>query len=81
MKRQPTLTASLFGIPLNLSPIGFSGTFLSVFLGAILFLGGCSNEVTGPTPELDQVTPNIICNAQLTTEVKLSGDFFSPLPI
>lgn len=52
-------------------------------------LAGCGAELTGPVPTLANgppaselaVEPGVVCNAQVTTEVILRGDGFSPVPI
>jgi len=57
---------------------------------AALAAVGCSEDVTGPKPAIEPpsqeaspppVEPPIICNAQLTSEVTLHGEDFSPVPI
>ncbi len=53
----------------------------------VLPTAACQEEVTGPTPSISEeegqlpVDPGIICRAQLTTDVILNGDGFSPIPI
>jgi hypothetical protein len=45
---------------------------------------GCSDKLDGPTPSLSQkstlpVSPAIVCGDQLTTELSLNGEHFSPV--
>jgi hypothetical protein len=57
-----------------------------VLLAALLVCGACSEKLGGPTPTLASknalpVTPTIICGDQLTTELQLHGEHFSPVPV
>lgn len=55
-----------------------------------LLTAACSADVTGPKPKVDPpsadaepppVAPEIVCNAQLETDVVVSGSGFAPIPI
>jgi hypothetical protein len=57
---------------------------------ACVVLGACSKKLDGPTPEVAApmknakalpVDPGIVCRDQLTTEVTVHGEGFSPIPI
>src|SRR5512138_3754046 len=56
-------------------------------VAAVLTTLGCSDDVTGPQPDVVAkqgelpVDPGIACRAQLTTEVVVRGSGFSPIPI
>ncbi|MFT5432233.1 MAG: hypothetical protein ACI9OJ_002932 [Myxococcota bacterium] len=63
---------------------------LLIAMSLPLALIACSETLAGPTPELDPpstsvetlpVAPGVLCRDQHTTEVRLSGDGFSPVPI
>ncbi len=42
---------------------------------------GCAHEVESPSVSAeDQLEPDLVCNAQLTTPVDISGSGFTPLP-
>jgi hypothetical protein len=45
----------------------------------LLVLAGCSHELTGPTPSLKTLDPNLVCTQQLTTTVTVHGDGLAPL--
>ena len=52
----------------------------------LLASAGCSKQVDGPEPALSNksvlpVSPAIICGDQLTTELTLSGERLSPVPV
>jgi hypothetical protein len=57
----------------------------------VLGLLGCAEDLTGPTPAVDDpaasneerlpVDPGVVCRAQLTTEVLVRGEGYSPVPI
>lgn len=56
------------------------------FLIALLACAGCSDKLDGPAPSLSQksalpVSPAIVCGDQLTTELTLNGERFSPVPV
>jgi hypothetical protein len=38
-------------------------------------------KLTGPVPQLAEVSPPAACNDQIVTDVRLSGDRLSPLPV
>ncbi len=42
---------------------------------------GCSEEITGPTPAVEDVSEPLVCNEQLTTTIDLSGAELSPLAL
>ena len=44
-----------------------------------LLVGGCSRQLTGPTPTLSPPTPDALCTEQLTTPVALTGSGLSPV--
>lgn len=44
-----------------------------------LLVAGCEQKLVGPAPTLSGVTPAAVCQAQLTTEVILSGEALSPV--
>ena len=44
-----------------------------------LLVGGCSRQLTGPTPALSAPTPDALCTEQLTTTVALTGGGLSPV--
>jgi hypothetical protein len=56
---------------MRLRPIG-----LSIF---ILGLIGCGHGIDSPRPSVSGVNPDLVCNAQLSTAVTLSGMNFTPL--
>ncbi len=62
---------------------GGSMSRLRAFVGLVSLasIAGCAEEITGPTPAPSAIEPQLVCVEQLTTEVKLTGDRFSPLPI
>lgn len=63
----------------------------SIVLLMIASLYSCSEAVAGPDPSLGTeadgegataaLDPGIVCRAQLSTEVSIAGDGFSPLPV
>jgi hypothetical protein len=57
---------------------------VSGFIAVLLCCAGCSDELSGPTPKLKStapVAPAIVCGDQLTTELTLNGELFSPVPV
>jgi hypothetical protein len=56
-----------------------------ILLPCVFALAACSNEVTGPAPQVADgltdpaIVPGFVCNEQLDTWVTLHGDKFSPL--
>ncbi len=46
---------------------------------ALVFVGACSHELTGPQPSLEAASPALVCDEQLTTAVTLSGSGLAPL--
>jgi hypothetical protein len=53
----------------------------ALLLAGALALAGCEKKVTGPTPTVSRTDPQVICNAQLTTAVTVTGEGFSPAPL
>lgn len=47
----------------------------------VLWVVGCQESLTGPTPEPVSVEPDLVCVEQLTTVVTLRGEGLSPLPV
>ena len=66
---------------------------LTAWASCLLLAGltACAEEVTGPSPVVADhgaadedslpIAPPIVCRDQLTTEVTITGDGFSPVPI
>jgi IPT/TIG domain len=55
-------------------------------IAAALALASCSKKLDGPAPALQTkgglpVSPAIVCGDQLTTELTVSGERFSPVPV
>ncbi|MBN2529590.1 MAG: hypothetical protein JXR76_24590 [Deltaproteobacteria bacterium] len=53
---------------------------LFVVFGAIAAVGSCSKKTEGPTPTLLRISPAVVCSAQLSTDVTITGKGFSPSP-
>jgi hypothetical protein len=49
-------------------------------LAASVLLAACGHKIESPPPSAKTVDPNLVCVEQLTTEVKLTGDNFTPMP-
>src|SRR4026209_2825392 len=47
----------------------------------VALTSACSEEMESPTPALTGADPALVCNAQLTTTVTLSGSGMSPVVI
>ncbi len=52
-----------------------------VCLSLLLAAAGCEQRVDSNKPTLTQASPQIICDAQLTTPIALTGSNLTPLPI
>ena len=52
---------------------------LFAFLAVSFLATGCSRDITGPSPEVLNLEPDIVCNDQLTTEIIIHGSGMSPL--
>lgn len=44
-----------------------------------VLVGGCSRQLTGPTPTLAPIAPDALCTEQLTTTLALTGTGLSPV--
>lgn len=53
----------------------------SLALFGLSFWTGCSRKVEGPVPVPVVASPQVVCNAQLDTWIRLSGSGFSPVPV
>jgi len=52
-----------------------------IFYGLFCFsiFISCSHDITGPSPNIVSIEPNIVCNEQFTTAITIHGSGFSPL--
>lgn len=50
-------------------------------VAVLAFLAGCSHQVQSPAVSVGAVSPSLVCNEQLTTRVRLTGDGFTPMPV
>lgn len=68
---------------MNVFP-GLNATPRALAAGIACVLAACSTSIESPVVEtggtLNAVTPDLVCNAQLTTRVTLKGTGFAPLP-
>jgi hypothetical protein len=70
--------------------LGSSRALCLMWLGFGVALNACSEDVQGPAPRIEPpsknadplpVDPGIVCRDQLTTELTIHGEQFSPIPI
>jgi hypothetical protein len=61
------------------NPLKWASARAALFAAALLL--GCSHDIESPTLASKAVQPDLVCVEQLTTEVVLSGDGFTPMPI
>jgi hypothetical protein len=51
-----------------------------ILLVVFALLAGCSHKIESPPAKNDAVKPDLVCVEQLTTQVTLTGDGFTPMP-
>jgi hypothetical protein len=61
------------------NPVRWGSARAALVASALLL--GCSHDIESPTLASKAVQPDLVCVEQLTTEVTLSGDGFTPMPI
>ncbi len=53
---------------------------IPLFFVAALFAGACSHKLESPAVKANQVQPDLVCNAQISAPVVITGDGFTPMP-
>lgn len=48
--------------------------------GSLLLIVGCSHKLEDPKPTVGALLPNVVCDAQLTTAVAVTGTNLTPVP-
>ncbi len=78
-KREPSPARSWHHLSMIGNPLRWASARAGLLAAA--FLLGCSHDIESPTVASKAVQPDLVCVEQLTTEVILSGDGFTPMPI